>query len=135
MGKDNIVVEQNEMKTNGIRILKGSIFAIIISAILLIIFALLLCYANLKEVTMKPVIFTITGISILIGSMTSTKSIKKNGIINGGIVGLIYILILYIISSLFVSGFSITLNSIFMLAIGTITGIIGGIIGVNINKK
>ena len=41
MGKDNIVVEQNEMKTNGIRILKGSIFAIIISAILLIIFALL----------------------------------------------------------------------------------------------
>ena len=33
MGKDNIVVEQNEMKTNGIRILKGSIFAIIISAI------------------------------------------------------------------------------------------------------
>ena len=80
MGKDNIVVEQNEMKTNGIRILKGSIFAIIISAILLIIFALLLCYTNLKEVTTKPVIFTITGISILIGSMTSTKSIKKNGI-------------------------------------------------------
>ena len=84
---------------------------------------------------MNPVIFSITGISILIGSMTSTKSIKKNGIINGGIVGLIYILILYIISSLFVSGFSITLNSIFMLAIGTITGITGGIIGVNINKN
>ncbi len=135
MEKDNIITEESEFKKNAIRIIKGSIFAIITSAILLLIFAVLLCYTNLSESTMLPVILVITGISILIGSMISTRKIRKNGILNGGMVGLIYIIILYLISSLFLAGFSLTFNSFIMLIIGIITGMIGGIIGVNTNRK
>ena len=75
MEKDNIITEESEFKKNAIRIIKGSIFAIITSAILLLIFAVLLCYTNLSESTMLPVILVITGISILIGSMMSTRKI------------------------------------------------------------
>ena len=135
MEKDNIITEESELKKNSIRIIKGSIFAIITSTILLLIFAGLLCYTSLPESTMLPVILVVTGISILIGSMISTRSIRKNGILNGGMVGLIYIIILYLISSLFLAGFNITFNSFIMLIIGIITGMIGGIIGVNTNKK
>lgn len=81
MEKDNIITEESEFKKNAIRIIKGSIFAIITSAILLLIFAVLLCYTNLSESTMLPVILVITGISILIGSMMSTRKIRKNGIL------------------------------------------------------
>lgn len=135
MEKDSIITEKSEFKKNSIRIIKGSLFAVIASAILLLIFAVLLCYTNLSENTMLPVILVITGISILIGSMISTRKIRKNGILNGGMVGLIYIIILYLISSLFLAGFSLTFNSFIMLVVGIVTGMIGGIIGVNTNRK
>lgn len=135
MEKDSIITKKSEFKKNSIRIIKGSLFAVIASAILLLIFAVLLCYTNLSENTMLPVILVITGISILIGSMISTRKIRKNGILNGGMVGLIYIIILYLISSLFLAGFSLTFNSFIMLVVGIVTGMIGGIIGVNTNRK
>ncbi len=49
-------------------------------------------------------------------------------------VGVIYIITLYLISSLFLAGFNLTFNSFIMLIIGIITGMIGGIIGVNTNR-
>ena len=135
MEKDNIITEESELKKNLLRIIKGSVFSIILSIILLLIFAMLLCYTNLAESTMVPVVLVITGISILIGGMISTKTIRKNGLLNGGLVGLIYIIILYLVSSLCITGFSLTLNSFIMLLTGTIAGMIGGVIGVNLNKK
>lgn len=124
--------EQSETKKNVIRIIKGSIFSIIISLILLLIFAILLCYTNLSENSIKPTILVITGVGILIGSMISAKKIRKNGLINGGMVGVVYIIILYMVSSLTITNFSITINSLTMLIVAIITGMIGGIIGINL---
>lgn len=133
--KPNIAIEQSELKKNSLRILKGSVFAIIISLILLFIFALLLTYTDISETTMIPVVITIVGISILIGSMVSTRTISKNGLLNGGLVGLIYGIILYLSSSLCLVGFSLTVYSLVMIAVAIITGMVGGVIGVNLNHK
>ena len=124
--------EQSETKKNVIRIIKGSIFSIIISLILLLIFAILLCYTNLSENSIKPTILIITGVGILVGSMISAKKIRKNGLVNGGMVGIIYTVILYLISSLTITNFSVTINSFIMLIVAIITGMIGGIIGINL---
>ena len=80
---------------------------------------------------MVPVVLTITGISILIGSSMSSISIKKQGIMNGGFVGLIYIIFLYVLSSIVSVGFELNMNAIIMLIVAILTGMIGGIIGVN----
>lgn len=129
--KSNIVMEDSEFKKKSLCILKGCTFAIIISIILLTVYALLLTYTKVSESTITPVVLTITGISILIGSTISSRKIKKNGLMYGGLVGAIYIIFLYFASSLCITGFSLTLNSLIMLAVGIITGIAGGIIGVN----
>ena len=110
--KPNIITEESEFKKNLIRIIKGSVLAILLSLILLLIFAMLLTYTNLSEQAMVPVIITIVGISIFIGSTISTIKIKKNGLLNGSLVGLIYILLLYLCSSICFAGFSININSI-----------------------
>ena len=81
---------------------------------------------------MVPVVLVITGISILIGSSMSTVSIKSRGMLNGFLVGFIYMAVLYIISSIMLVGFEFNLNSIIMLIIGAVTGMVGGVIGVNI---
>ena len=60
--------------------------------------------------------------------------IKKMGLINGGIVGLIYVLLIYFASSLTGSGFALNVYSTIMIIAGVIAGVLGGIIGVNIRK-
>lgn len=122
---------ENEFTKNLIRIVKGSVTAIILTLLLLLILAIVLTYTSLQENVIKPVIVVVSGISILVGSSISTLKIKKNGMLNGSLVGLIYILTIYIISSITGTGFQINLYSITMIIACVIGGIIGGIIGVN----
>ena len=106
-------------------IIKGILFAFAFTIISLIIFSTLLTYTNLPEDTIQPVIITITGISILIGSSLGTKKLKKNGLINGAIIGASYILIIYLISSIISSNFTLNPISLIMIAIGIIGGVLG----------
>ena len=93
--EDNVNITQRKY----LKIIKGSIIALILTIIMLTIYAALLANTNISENTMLPVLIGITGVSILIGSAIISTNIKKNGIINGALVGLIYIFSLYILSS------------------------------------
>ncbi len=125
-------LEDTEMKANIIRIIKGSITAIVITLILLFIFSIILTYTSIKESAMSPVVIVITAVSILIGSSISTLKIKKMGLVNGALVGLIYILTIYVISSITGLGFALQLQTIIMMLAAIGAGMIGGIIGVNL---
>lgn len=125
-------VKESEFSKNIIRIIKGSVTAIILTLILLLIFAIILTYTPLQENAINPVIIVISGISILIGSSISTIKINKNGLINGSLVGLIYILSIYLISSIAGAGFNLNSYSAIMIIVSIIMGMIGGIIGVNL---
>ena len=124
-------ITKEKSNSNLIKIIKGSIIAIVLSLIFLTIYAAILSFTSVSETTMVPVVLVLTGISILIGSSMSSISIKKQGIINGGLVGLIYVLFLYIVSSIAGIGFGLNMNAIIMFIVGVITGMIGGVIGVN----
>lgn len=120
--KKNIVIKN---------IAKGVGTALITTFVLLIIFSVILTYTNIEEKVINPVIMLITAISILIGSSLANIKIKKNGLLNGGIVGGIYILTIYLISSILNWKFSLNIQSIIMIATAIIFGVLGGIIGVN----
>ena len=124
-------IEDISKDKSSIKIIKGTAISIILSLILLTIYATLLSYTSVSENTMVPVIITITGISILIGSSISSMHIKKQGMLNGALVGLIYMLTIYILSSIVLSSFELTMNSIIMILVGIGTGRVGGVIGVN----
>ena len=130
--KGGLLQDTNGFKANIIRIIKGSLLAIIISVIFLTIFAVLLTYTSLSENSITPVVLAIVGLSILMGSYLSTKKIQQKGILNGAIVGIIYMLILYIVSSVILMDFSLNVSSFIMIGCGIVAGIIGGIIGVNV---
>ena len=123
-----------EKNKNIVNILKGTVISILLSLILLTIYSALLSFTNISENTMTTVVLVITGISILLGSSMSSINIKRQGMLNGGLVGLIYVLLIYLLSSIFLAGFQFNLNSIIMIAVGILTGMIGGIIGVNLGK-
>lgn len=114
-----------------INISKGVGISFIATIIFLLIFSIILTYTNIPESTVNPVIIVIAAISILIGSSIANLKIKKNGLVNGGIVGGLYMLIIYLISSILNWEFGLDLQSIIFILIGVIFGILGGIIGVN----
>ena len=119
---------------SGINLLKGVGISLAITLISLFIFTVILTYTNISEIYIEPVIMVITGLSILIGSFFGNTKIKKNGMLNGGLVGLIYLLILYLVSSLLNWKFGLNIQSIVMIIIGCICGITGGIFGINMKN-
>ena len=125
---ENLQAKENMAMKN---IAKGVLIALSTTFILLIIFSIILTYTNTEEKVINPVIMIITAISILIGSSLANIKIKKNGLLNGGIVGGIYILTIYLISSILNWKFSLNIQSIIMIATAIIFGVLGGIIGVN----
>lgn len=110
---------------------KGLLISFIITILILLIFSIILTFTNISEKTIVPVIIISTAISILIGSSISNIRIKKNGILNGALIGGGYILILYLLSSILNSRFNLNIQSIIMISVGVVFGILGGIIGVN----
>ena len=125
----------NLNKTNMVKcITKGYLYSIIVSCILLFIYATVLVNTKVDENTITPVVITINSISILIGSSICSIKIKKNGIVIGVCIGALSFITLYILSSIAVTGFGINFKTLIMILAGTILGGVGGIIGVNIKK-
>ena len=126
-------MEKTQIKENNTitTIAKGIGISLLITVIALTIFSIILTYTNIEENVINPVIMIITAISILIGSSIENTKLKKNGLINGGMIGGCYILIIYLISSILNWKFSLNVNSIIMIVAAIIFGILGGIIGVN----
>lgn len=124
---DSLEIKKIDIK----RILKGTLISIVITLILLIIYATILTYTKISEATIPTVTMLITAVSILIGSQMTTLHIKNNGIVNGAMVGLIYIVFIYMLSSIINGNFSLNVSAIIMMVASIIAGGIGGIIGVN----
>lgn len=117
------------------RIIKGSVFSILLTIVLLFIFSILLTYTNINENITPIVLITITALSILIGSIMSSLHISKNGIVNGALVGIIYIAFIYLLSSIIIGNFSLNTYSLIMIIASILAGAIGGIIGINQKSK
>ena len=121
-------------KGSGIKILIGTGIAFIITLICLLAISIILTYTNVSENIITVSVIIISALSIFIGSIISAVNINKNGILNGSIVGAIYMITIYLLSSILVLGFSLNMQAIIMIAISILAGMIGGIIGVNFHK-
>lgn len=112
-------------------IIKGVIISIIFTLVFLFIFSIILTYTSMSESFIAPVIIVITAISIFIGSSVGNIKMKKNGLLNGALIGGIYLLSIYLLSGIINQNFSLSTQSIIIIISGMICGMFGGIIGVN----
>ena len=123
-------MEENSLR-NSKYILKGVAISIIMTLIFLFIFSIILTYTNVSEKLITPFIIIITAISILIGSSIGNTKMRKNGLLNGALIGGIYLVLIYLISSIISQNFILTMQSIIVIITGMICGMFGGVIGVN----
>ncbi|MBR3613644.1 MAG: TIGR04086 family membrane protein [Clostridia bacterium] len=111
---------------------RETFISILITIILIFILSLLISNTSMSEDFINPGIIIISSISIMVGAIRVSKSKKEKGIINGAILGGIYMLTMYLISSIVLKDFSIGIQSLIMIIGGIIGGVVGGIIGVNL---
>ncbi|MBR7163438.1 MAG: TIGR04086 family membrane protein [Clostridia bacterium] len=97
--------------------------------------ALLLTYTGLSENAI-PFITTVTMVvSVMLAGMVSAKSGRSRGYLNGALTGILYALVLYVISLLVSGSFFCNNYILILLAIGIFGGAFGGILGINMSAK
>ncbi len=112
--------------------IKGVCFSIVMTLIMILILSIVLSFSNVKENVIMPSVIFISSFSILLGGFLVAKKMNEKGIVYGSILGLVYMAILYLISSIINFDFSLNVNAIIMIALGVIGGAIGGVLGVNL---
>ncbi len=108
--------------------------ALIISLVLIIIAAFSIKLFNISDNAIIIINQVIKGLSILIAGIVCLK-LPNNGWLRGFIFGLLYILLAFVVFSLLSGKFNFDLTLINDAVLGGVSGLISGIIAVNIHKK
>lgn len=117
----------NKLKYFGINF--GICYVMIL--LLLLVTSAIFAYTNINDRYLDIFVYSLIGISIFLNSIFLNRKIKSKGVIYGSIFGLSVILSIYLIGAIFFS-FSISYVAGIYIAIGVISGLIGGVIGVNL---
>ena len=115
----------------GICFLRGMGIAFAITCIIFMGFGILLTYTSLSEESLPMVSLICTAISAAAAGYDWAACRKKKGLIWGALAGVVYAVLLYLITSLAADSFSLALSGIMTLAVAAAAGAIGGILGVN----
>ncbi len=121
-------------RSRPISILKGILVSYIVLIPLFALFALILTNMDFPEKYIPTAVLVTTSISIIVAGSAATREVKSHGWLNGCIMGIVYILILYVLSSIVHRDFSISRYMLSLLGLGALSGAIGGIIGINLKK-
>lgn len=113
---------------------KGIAISFIITIILFYVLGIILSCTTMPEKVINPSIIIITGISILIASSIVTIKVQDKGMIRGGIIGALYFVLIYLVSSLILKNFDVNVYSVVMFVVSFLCGGIGGIVGINIKR-
>lgn len=112
--------------------LRETIISFILSLILIFILAFIISKTTVSESIIVPGIIVISSVSIMFGGIRLSKAKKQKGLINGALLGIIYMAGMYLISSIILKDFSLNVKSLIMILSGMLGGVLGGIIGVNL---
>ncbi|NLM12715.1 MAG: TIGR04086 family membrane protein [Epulopiscium sp.] len=117
-----------------ITLLKANIVAYMITAIFFIGSALLLTYTSLPESSIPAIAIVTTIISVLVAGYDTAKGAPSKGWLWGLIAGLVYAVILIIVSTTVGKELMMTRNTATLLIMAGAGGTLGGMIGINVKK-
>lgn len=110
---------------------KGIAFSYILTFVLIILLAVVMTYTSLSESVIPVINSIIMILSISVGAIYMSLKISSKGWLNGSVIGIVYIILAILISSIFGSiVFNVYL--VMKVLVALVTGAVGGMIGVNL---
>ena len=114
-------------------VIKGSLISVSLSLVFILIFAIIIKFANIPDVAITPVNQFIKIVSIFLGCFMSLKQYQQKGLITGALIGLIYTFLAFLIFSFLGGTFNLSLS---LLVDGVFALIVGALCGIfSVNKK
>lgn len=105
-------------------IFKGVLCAVISTLVFVLLFALIVKWANLGDGVIKPVMQVIKVVCIFAGVAVALKHAKSKGWLYGGIVGILYMIFTFLIFSLLDGNFTIGFGALSDLLFQTLAGVV-----------
>lgn len=103
------------------------------SFILIILYALVLSFTSMSDSTMNVIVQVIMILSIVVSTIYGGKKLGRKGWLFGLVLGLVFTIMLVPLSIGFGQNFSLDKYFAAKMLMGSTVGLIGGVIGVNLN--
>lgn len=132
--KKNKKTNEKNKEANIVPLAKGVIGAYIITFSVFIIYGVLLTYTAMTEKNIQLIVMLTTVISTFVAGLICSFNMKNKGLLYGSLSGLLYAVIMIMISFCVLPKVTIGSKAIITAILAVSAGGIGGIIGVNIKK-
>lgn len=132
MSKTSVYAENTKGK-NILNMFVGVGVALIVSLVLILLFALLIKWFDWSDGIITPANIVIKIVSIAVGVIFITKDGNK-GALKGAFMGLIYILMCFLVFSLLNGSFIFSISIVYDALLGLVGGAILGVIAVNLRR-
>lgn len=116
-------------------LVKALLLAFGLTLLIFLICSLLLTYTGLAEKSIPFIVIITIVLSTAVSGALYARRTGKKGYVNGALIGVFYVLVLYIVSLLTAGSFRFSPYIFVLLAIGIFSGSFGGIMGINLSVK
>lgn len=107
---------------------KGVLYAVIVTLLFILSFSFIVQMCGLANGVIKPVMQVVKVISIFIAVAIAIKSIKNQAWLFGGLIGLLYMVVTFLIFSMLDGKFVIDFTVLSDLLFGVLAGVISAIL-------
>ena len=114
------------------KIIKGIVFALIITLTGVFILSLAMIFADISPGTNVIINIIITAVSVFLGTIYSARAINRNGWIIGFFVALGYLLCIFVFYAVLNGGVELTITDLYRTIMALAVGIFSGMLGINL---
>jgi len=125
-------IKENDFSVVFIKTFKAAAAGVFISALLLLLFSFIMSKKDLPLFIINPFCSLLLCTACFISGYVAAKEFKKRGMLIGSACGILIYILLIILS--FTVGFSVGTAAIIKLLIATLSGAVGGVLGVNAKR-
>lgn len=111
---------------------KGLAAAYALTALIFVVYALLLTYTQLDEDSTGTVVLAALVVSLITGGFVSAAAAKRNGLVQGIVTGTLYVAVMAAVGAFAIRGYSLGSKTLVCLLLGIASGGLGGVLGINI---
>ena len=116
-------------------VVRALLVSIVFSLAVFVILSFVMLSTGMNENMICPAVLVVSLIAMLIGGMIAARHSEMRGFLIGGITGLCYMLILYIVGVLAFSAAPFTLNGLIRFLYACVAGAVGGVLGRNLADR
>ena len=114
---------------------KNTVFCFLATGILLLLGAVLVTYLSWADTMTELLVMVLTMVCVLLGGFRLARHAGRQGLIQGGIFGVVYMTCLILTGKLIYGDWSMNGTAWLSILIGVLCGAIGGMLGVNTKSK